>query len=81
MIRQRLAAYVEARVQEIIVRFVDATQLESVRLLTIKLLISGKCRTIGYERHRMFCCSLELIFIFMIGFVASLLFEFFLIVL
>ncbi len=54
MIRQRLAAYGEAKVQEIIVRFVDATQLESVRLLTIKLLISGKCRTIGYERHRMF---------------------------
>ena len=54
MIRQRLAAYVEARVQEIIVRFVDATPLESVRLLTITLLISGKSRTIGYERHRMF---------------------------
>ena len=32
VIRQRLAAYEEAGVQEIIVRFVDAVQLESVRL-------------------------------------------------
>ncbi len=32
MIRQRLAAYEEAGVQEIIIRFVDAVQLESVRL-------------------------------------------------
>jgi alkanesulfonate monooxygenase SsuD/methylene tetrahydromethanopterin reductase-like flavin-dependent oxidoreductase (luciferase family) len=31
-IRQRLAEYEEAGVQEIIVRFVDATQLESIRL-------------------------------------------------
>ncbi|GAC1350715.1 MAG: LLM class F420-dependent oxidoreductase [Ktedonobacteraceae bacterium] len=32
MIRQRLAEYEEAGIQEIIVRFVDATQLESIRL-------------------------------------------------
>jgi F420-dependent oxidoreductase-like protein len=32
MIRQRLAEYEEAGIQELIVRFVDATQLESVRL-------------------------------------------------
>jgi alkanesulfonate monooxygenase SsuD/methylene tetrahydromethanopterin reductase-like flavin-dependent oxidoreductase (luciferase family) len=32
MIRQRLAEYEEAGVQEIIIRFVDATQLESLRL-------------------------------------------------
>jgi F420-dependent oxidoreductase-like protein len=32
MIRQRLAEYEEAGVQEIIIRFVDATQLESIRL-------------------------------------------------
>jgi len=32
MIRQRLAEYQEAGVQEIIIRFVDATQLESIRL-------------------------------------------------
>src|SRR5438270_10762366 len=32
MIRQRLAEYEEAGVQEIIIRFVDATRLESVRL-------------------------------------------------
>ena len=32
MIRQRLAEYEEAGVQEIIIRFVDATKLESIRL-------------------------------------------------
>ncbi len=32
MIRQRLAQYEEAGIQEIVVRFVDATQLESIRL-------------------------------------------------
>ncbi len=32
MIRQRLAEYQEAGVQEIVIRFVDATQLESIRL-------------------------------------------------
>ena len=32
MIRQRLAEYEEAGVQEIIIRFVDATRLESIRL-------------------------------------------------
>lgn len=32
MIRQRLAEYEEAGIQEIIIRFVDATQLESLRL-------------------------------------------------
>ena len=32
MIRQRLVEYEEAGVQEIIIRFVDATQLESIRL-------------------------------------------------
>ncbi len=32
MIRQRLAEYEEAGVQELIIRFVDAPQLESVRL-------------------------------------------------
>ena len=32
VIRQRLAEYEEAGVQEIIVRFVDATKLESIRL-------------------------------------------------
>ena len=32
MIRQRLAEYEEAGIQEIVVRFVDATGLESIRL-------------------------------------------------
>jgi alkanesulfonate monooxygenase SsuD/methylene tetrahydromethanopterin reductase-like flavin-dependent oxidoreductase (luciferase family) len=32
MIRQRLAEFEEAGVQEIIIRFVDATRLESIRL-------------------------------------------------
>ena len=32
MIRQRLAEFAEAGIQELVVRFVDATKLESLRL-------------------------------------------------
>jgi hypothetical protein len=41
VIRQHLAAYEEAGVQEIIVRFVDAVQLESVRLFARECLHMG----------------------------------------
>ena len=42
MIRQRLAEYEEAGVQELIVRFVDATQLDSLRLFARECMHTGR---------------------------------------
>jgi F420-dependent oxidoreductase-like protein len=41
MIRQRLAEYEEAGIQEIVVRFVDATKLESIRLFARECMRAG----------------------------------------